>query len=100
MKTNIKDSKKKIMALDEAKPIKSPRRIREDIMRGIPDFVVNNVAEMCAETLKRHLVNHINQVSQDATQRRLSSLKVAVLLKEVEEEISELIKEKLVQFVG
>lgn len=100
MKTNIKDSKKKIMALDEAKSIASPRRIREDIMRGIPDFIVNNVAEMCADTLKQHLVNHINQVSQSATQRRLSSLRVAVLLKEVEMEISLLIKEKLVQFAG
>jgi hypothetical protein len=100
MKTNIKDSEKKTTLLDETKPVKSPRRIREDIMRGIPDFVVNNVAETCAETLKRHLVNHINQVSQDATQRRLSSLKVAVLIKQVEDEISELIKEKLTQFIG
>jgi hypothetical protein len=73
--------------------------IKEEYFRGLPEFVVAGVASDCAEQMKRHLVQHINQRSKDPKQQRELLAKANKVLDSLEKEIKEKIEEKLFSFL-
>jgi mevalonate kinase len=73
--------------------------IKEEYFRGMPEFIVSDVASNCSEQMKRHLVRHINQRSKDPKQQREMLAKANKVIEELEKEIKEKIEEKLFEFL-
>lgn len=70
-----------------------------DLARGIPDFVLSQVASDAAESMKMHLKRHISQVAQDPSKQRQMLSAAAVVLKELEDDMRELLQNKLESFL-
>lgn len=98
MKLSVKQLKQ--IVAEENEKLKVKQRIKEDIMRGVPDFVINDAASNCSDYVRRHLTLHINQIAQDPTHRRRLQAAALVTLKEIESEVSDIIKEKLQNFLA
>lgn len=86
------------IVVEEAKKIRATR-LSEDFARGLPDFVVSDVAKNCAEDMRRHILRHVNQVAQNPRHKRELLTSAATLLRELEVEIKEKLTEKLESFV-
>lgn len=89
---NEKEAIRKIIA-HEIKAL-----LKEDLVRGIPDFVLSQVASDTTENMKRHLRRFINQSSSDPTKQRQMLSAANEMLEELEKEIKELLEEKLMSF--
>lgn len=72
--------------------------LREDLIRSIPDFVLQQIASEASEKLKGHLIRFINQSSSDSSKRRQMTLAAREILDELEKEMKELLEEKLSGF--
>jgi hypothetical protein len=75
--------------------LESKKKLREDLGRGIPDFAVTEIARETVEATKRRIIVHINQTAQDPKRRRELTAEAALTLRELEEEIAELLRTKL-----
>lgn len=73
--------------------------LKEDLARGIPDFVLSQIASDTSESLKQHLRRHITQVAQDPSKQRQMLSAANMVLQELEEDIIELLGNKLDQFI-
>jgi hypothetical protein len=75
------------------------RTLNEDYARGIPDFALSTVAKDTADEMRRHLLNHINQVTQNPSDRRTRMTAAASVLKDLETEVKALLEDKLSDFL-
>lgn len=75
------------------------RSLKESESRKIPRYAVERVAEEAVASLKRQMVVHINQISNSTSQSSVSMREAAILLEELEEEMNDLIKNKLSAFI-
>ena len=73
--------------------------LKEDLARGIPDFVLSQISSDAAESMKQHLRRHITQVAQDPSKQRQMLGAANVVLEELEEEMIELLRNKLDGFL-
>ena len=73
------------------------RVLAEDYARGIPDFVLDQVADI-KRGLKQYLTRHTEMVSQDALKSRKMYKAADAVLKEIEVELKELMEDKLRKF--
>ncbi len=69
--------------------------IEEDILRGVPDFVISEAAEEACSYLKSNLLRGINQRSLSGAEKRSMIKLMNKKLKELETEIHECIKDKI-----
>ena len=72
--------------------------LKEDLMRGIPDFVLSQIASETSENLRRHLKRFINQSASDPTKQRQMLVAANEVLKELEKEVKDLLEDKLMGF--
>lgn len=73
--------------------------LREDLARGIPDFVLRQVASDTGEALKRHLKRHIQMSSTDPAKQRQMYAAANVAVEELEEALKDLLEDKLQRFL-
>jgi len=73
--------------------------LKEDYARGIPNFVLSQIASETTETLKMHLKRHIVQVASSPPKQREMYAAANESLKEFEKELKELLEEKLSFFL-
>lgn len=73
--------------------------LNEDYARGIPDFVLVQIARDSAETMRQYLVRHIDQTTVNPSDRRQKSAAASVVLQELEVQIKELMEDKLSQYL-
>lgn len=85
--------------LKEIVSIEVERLLQEDYARGIPEFALSQVASDAAESMKSHLRRHVTQVAQDASKQRQMLSAANVVLRDLEEEMIELLRNKLEQFI-
>lgn len=97
MKLNREDIQRII--LEENEKLRKSRKLTEDFGRGLPDFVVSDVAKNCSEDMRRHLLRHINQTAQNPRHKRELLVNASSFLKELETEIKDKLTEKLESFV-
>lgn len=74
------------------------RLIKEEFSSTIPDFMLRQMAEKCAEDLKRLMVNHI-KVKSTADRAYMIALANKVS-EELEEEVKTLLDTKLSEFLN
>lgn len=75
------------------------RVIREEYLRGVPDWALRQVAKNAVDELREHIKRYVssNKKSQADVQHAFKEADEA--LNELEDEITDLIEEKLFQFV-
>lgn len=73
--------------------------LNEDYARGIPDFVLVQIARDSAETMRQYLVRHIDQTTVNSSDRRQKSAAASLVLQELEVQIKELMEDKLSQYL-
>jgi hypothetical protein len=67
--------------------------------RGIPDFAVKEIARSCSDNARQRILVHINQVASDPKRRRQLLAEATTVLTEIEEEVEELLREKLSSYM-
>lgn len=73
--------------------------IREELAKGMPDFVMDEIAENAAEQVKRHFVKYAQERSADALSRGKLLDKANLTTKKLEEELRELLKKHAIAFI-
>mgnify|MGYP003350706040 CR=1 FL=1 len=74
--------------------------IKEELARGIPEFSVRQIAETCAEDVKRLIVNHINSNSSSQQERTYMISQMNLVTEDLEKDVKDLIDSKLSEFFG
>jgi hypothetical protein len=81
--------------------MKTTKSIRKPIRenRNIPDFMLRQIAEECAENVKRVMLHHIdNAILGTPQDRRYMLLQINNTVQELEIEVKEIIDAKISQF--
>lgn len=73
--------------------------IREEFMRGVPEFVLRQIASNCANEVKLQTERFIQQRAETPSRAKHMHKKANDALAELEKEIYDLIEEKLFSFV-
>lgn len=73
--------------------------IREEFMRGVPEFVLRQIAANCAKEVKSQTERFIQQRAETPARAKHMHTKANEALVELEKEVYELIEEKLFSFV-
>lgn len=73
--------------------------LREDYARGIPDFVLVQIARDASESMRQHLVRNIEQTTVNPVDRRRKSAAASIVLQELEVKIKELLEDKLSSYL-
>jgi len=74
--------------------------IREEFMRGVPEFMVRQASIDCIEVLRQHIQKFIGLRAQNPTQAREMLQSANEVLKELEVEMNRLIEDKLWKFLN
>jgi hypothetical protein len=74
--------------------------IKEELVRGIPEFSVRQIAETCSEDVKRLIVSHINSNSSSQQERIHMISQMNIIIEDLEKEVKDLIESKLSEFSG
>lgn len=92
---------KKNKGLDNLRQIvrEEVEMLNEDYARGIPDFVLVQIARDASESMRQYLVRHIDQTTVNPSDRRQKSAAANVVLQELEIQIKELMEDKLSQYL-
>ncbi len=79
--------------------VKDVRKIvREEFMRGVPEFVFREAVDKFVEEIRQQLKKHILVVKKDPTDQREAIRIANETLKELEQEAYELLENKLWQY--
>jgi hypothetical protein len=73
--------------------------IREEFMRGVPEFVFRQAAEECTSRLRQHVEKFVQMRAQNPKHMREMMEKVNVSLESLREEMYQLIEDKLFSIV-
>lgn len=75
--------------------------VREELLRGIPDFVLRQAASKFVGELRQHMLRYVNQIASDSTPASRADRIQAInqTLVELENEIHELLEEKLMNYL-
>ncbi len=73
--------------------------LKEDYARGIPDFVLSNIASDACSDLKKHLKIHAQLISPNPTSQRELLGHMNLVLEEMEIEMKELMEQKLQDYL-
>ena len=73
--------------------------LSEDYARGIPDFVLSQVAHDTADSMRQHLKRHITQIAQDPSKQRQMLAAANLTLEELEADVKQLLEDKLLDFM-
>ena len=80
--------------------MKDVRRIvREEYLRGVPEFVLRQATQKYVEEIGQHVKKHIEMTRVDPGEQREAFEAASVILKELEEEANDLLEDKLWSFV-
>jgi len=90
---------KKNLALKQIIATEVKSLLKEDLVKGIPSFVLSQIASETTETLKMHLKRHIIQVASSPSKQREMYAAANESLEEFEKELKELLEEKLSFFL-
>ena len=73
--------------------------IREEFMRGVPEFVLRQIASNCAKDVKQQVERFIQQRAETSSRAKQMRNKANESLYELETKIYELIETQLVEFI-
>lgn len=80
--------------------LKNIREIIKEEASGIPAFAVRQIAEECAEEMKRLMVNHINMKSDSQKERQRMIARMNKVMEDIEDDVKDLLDEKLSDFLN
>jgi DUF438 domain-containing protein len=81
------------------KRTKNVKIIKEELAKGMPEFAMDAIASSCAEQTKGHLVKYVQGKSKDAVAQREMLDKANRVLDALEEEMKEVIKKRVIEFL-
>lgn len=73
--------------------------IREEYMRGVPEFMLRQASSDCVERIKQHINKYIQLKAQNPSHARDLRVMASSILSDLESEIYDLIESKLWQFM-
>lgn len=74
--------------------------VREEFMRGVPDFVIRQATDDYINNLRELSLRHLQQRSQSASDRSNMTAEVDKSLNDLSEELHELVNDKLFRLVS
>lgn len=76
------------------------RLVREEFMRGVPDFVIRQATDDYINTLRSLSLRHLQQRAQSSSDRSEMTLEIDTALDSLSKELHELVEEKLFRLVS
>jgi hypothetical protein len=73
--------------------------IREEYMRGVPEFMLRQASSDCVERIKQHINKYIQLRAQNPSHARELRMMANSILSDLEDEIYDLVESKLWQFM-
>ena len=73
--------------------------IREEYMRGVPEFVLHSATSAYIETIRKYIQKHILMTKKNPQDAREAIEAANEVLKELETEANQLLENKLWQFM-
>lgn len=73
--------------------------VKEDYMKGMPEFVLRQAADNCVNDVKKHIVKGISMRAKNATEQREMIAAANVVLEELRAELYAKLEDKLFQFL-
>lgn len=73
--------------------------IKEELLRGIPEFVIRQASEDCVNRIKQHIKRFVQTKAQNPTHARELLMISQRITDEMEDEIFKLVQDKLWQFI-
>jgi len=93
------DRKAKLLELRQVIAHETGRVLSEDYARGIPDFVLSQVAANVADSMRQHMQRHIGQIAPDPSKQRQMLAAANLTLEELEADVKQLLENKLLDFL-
>jgi hypothetical protein len=75
------------------------KSLREDYARGIPDFVIVQIARDSSDSLRQHILRHIQQTNSNTEEYHRKVSAAAEVLTKLEVDMKEMLEEKLSDFL-
>jgi len=75
------------------------RIIREEFIKGIPEFLLRNVTDECAERLKAYILKFIQSRAQNSTHQRELIAAANETIAELKEKLYADVEDKLYSFI-
>lgn len=75
------------------------RIIREEFMRGVPEFVIRQAADDCVERVRQHVEKFVQGRAQSQAEARQMMQVANETLADLEDEIFQTVQDKLWAFV-
>ena len=75
------------------------RIIREEFMRGVPEFVIRQAADDCVERVRQHVEKFVQGRTQSQAEARQMMQVANETLADLEDEIFQTVQDKLWAFV-
>lgn len=74
--------------------------IREELARGMPEFVMDKIAQDAAEAAKLHFVKYAQESTRaDPQSQKAMLVKAAATTKKLEEELREVLKKHAIAYI-
>lgn len=73
--------------------------ISEELLRGVPEFVIRQASSDCVDRVRQHVTRFIQQRAENQIHARELTKLANQLLEELEDEMYDLIEDKLLAFV-
>lgn len=90
--------KKEILGVDVRKVLRD-EPLNEEILKNIPDFMLDGAVDSCINLLEKHLTTHILQnLSRDPLERSRAITEAQEMLKELRVDMKELVQERIFYF--
>ena len=90
--------KKEILGVDVRKVLRD-EPLNEEILKNIPDFMLDGAVDSCVNLLEKHIISYIMQNrSRDPIERNRAITEAQEMLKELHADIKDLVQERVFYF--
>lgn len=75
------------------------RLIKEELLQGVPEFVIRSASEQLVETIRGHIKKQIFSTKKNGAEQRHAIQEANELLAELETEVNKLVKNALWRYI-
>jgi hypothetical protein len=73
--------------------------IREELLRGVPDFALRRATDEYIESLQRAILPHVRATAKSSAETREAQARLRAALEELGDEVQALLQDRLYQYV-
>lgn len=73
--------------------------IKEELLQGVPQFVIRSASETLVEALRNHIKKQIFSTKKEGAAQRHAIAEANVVLEKLESDVNELVKQALWQYI-